>query len=208
MGAEVDPIRDMHDARHIYRTLCKWGKGNIKVAELFLIGCNCALRFSDLRRLKFGDIREGTMSGQRIGLYSPTKNLIAQKTGKAKDLILNAVAMDAVDKLMNCYPDSEYLFQSESNNVSKKIKPFSRQHVSKIFKDIQDGLALNFKFNTHSMRKTFGYHAYDFGQGVPVEVLQELFQHGSPKVTLRYIGITQDTVREAYINNPIVLAIN
>jgi integrase len=54
------------------------------------------------------------------------------------------------------------------------------------------------EIGTHTLRKTFGYHFYlethDIG------LLQELFNHSSPKITLRYIGITQDTVDNAYEN--------
>jgi len=43
---------------------------------------------------------------------------------------------------------------------------------------------------THTMRKTFGYwHYKEFGD---VADLQQLFNHSSQSVTLRYIGIAQE----------------
>lgn len=39
------------------------------------------------------------------------------------------------------------------------------------------------------MRKTFGYFHYQ--QYKDVVILQEIFNHSSPSVTLRYIGINQ-----------------
>ncbi|WP_268818337.1 integrase [Paenibacillus alkaliterrae] len=41
----------------------------------------------------------------------------------------------------------------------------------------------------HSHRKTFGYHAYKLG--TDIVLLQQIFNHSSPSVTLRYIGILQ-----------------
>ncbi|MBD2870063.1 tyrosine-type recombinase/integrase [Paenibacillus sp. IB182493] len=43
---------------------------------------------------------------------------------------------------------------------------------------------------THTLRKTFGYHA--FQQSVDITIIQRLLNHSSPRITLAYIGITQD----------------
>ncbi|WP_429822016.1 tyrosine-type recombinase/integrase [Domibacillus aminovorans] len=43
---------------------------------------------------------------------------------------------------------------------------------------------------THSLRKTFAYHQYQ--AGTDIVLLQDMLNHSSPSVTLRYIGITQD----------------
>jgi integrase len=39
---------------------------------------------------------------------------------------------------------------------------------------------------THTLRKTFGYHFYQ--QTKDVAMLQEIFNHSSPAITLKYIG--------------------
>lgn len=48
---------------------------------------------------------------------------------------------------------------------------------------------------THTLRKTFGYHMYR--KTKDVALLQELFNHSSPATTLRYIGVTQDSMDQA-----------
>ena len=50
------------------------------------------------------------------------------------------------------------------------------------------------RISMHGLRKTFGYHHYQ--QFHDVAILQYLLNHSSPSITLRYIGITQDTVEE------------
>jgi len=45
---------------------------------------------------------------------------------------------------------------------------------------------------THTMRKTFGYHHYK--QHKDVAVLQQLFNHSAPSITMQYIGVTEDEV--------------
>ncbi|MFC0416388.1 tyrosine-type recombinase/integrase [Cytobacillus solani] len=51
------------------------------------------------------------------------------------------------------------------------------------------------EIGTHTLRKTFGYHFYQ--KYKDVAVLQQIFNHSSPAVTMRYIGINQDIMDEA-----------
>ena len=63
-----------------------------------------------------------------------------------------------------------------------------------LFKNV----GLNINVGTHTMRKTFGYHHYQ--KFKDVAILQKIFNHSSPQVTLRYIGIEQDQIDESYTN--------
>ena len=54
------------------------------------------------------------------------------------------------------------------------------------------------KIGTHTLRKTFGYHAYN--SGYDIELIQKLFNHSALSITLRYIGITQDDMDDVYLN--------
>ena len=54
------------------------------------------------------------------------------------------------------------------------------------------------KIGTHTMRKTFGYHHYH--KFKDVVLLQKIFNHYSPSVTLRYIGIDQEEINNSYLN--------
>jgi len=51
---------------------------------------------------------------------------------------------------------------------------------------------------THTMRKTFGYHAYK--KGLDLAVIQKLLNHSSPSITLAYIGITQEDQDNVYMS--------
>ena len=53
-------------------------------------------------------------------------------------------------------------------------------------------------YGTHTLRKTFGYNAYQ--SGTDISILQKLFNHSAPCVTLAYIGITQDDLDDVYLN--------
>ncbi|HNZ54779.1 MAG TPA: tyrosine-type recombinase/integrase, partial [bacterium] len=51
------------------------------------------------------------------------------------------------------------------------------------------------EIGTHTLRKTFGYHFYQ--KTKDVALLQNIFNHSAPSVTLRYIGINQDIIDSA-----------
>jgi site-specific recombinase XerD len=48
---------------------------------------------------------------------------------------------------------------------------------------------------THTLRKTFGYHFCQ--QTKDVAMLQEIFNYSSPAITLKYIGVNQDSMDRA-----------
>ncbi|WP_072169790.1 tyrosine-type recombinase/integrase [Propionispora sp. 2/2-37] len=69
---------------------------------------------------------------------------------------------------------------------------------TKIINNAARSIGITEKIGTHTLRKTFGYHAYQ--SGVSIGVIQKLFNHSAPSITLRYIGITQDDLDNVYLN--------
>lgn len=63
----------------------------------------------------------------------------------------------------------------------------------------REGKIISGEIGTHTMRKTFGYHAYN--NGVSLELLMDIFNHSSKSQTLRYIGITEEEKKEVYLSS-------
>ena len=78
-----------------------------------------------------------------------------------------------------------------------KNKPLDRRTVDWILKTAALECGIE-NIGTHSMRKTFGYHYYK--KYKDVAMLMDLFNHSSPAITLRYIGIRQDQRDKAMSN--------
>lgn len=192
---EVEPIRSMVDVKRMYN----WLNENCtpREAECFLIGCNIALRAGDLLSLKFSD-----MNGDFISLSE-------QKTGKFKRIPMTPEVKDAVERLKIYYASKPfyvnkvfvpvYLFQSTSNRAFHLCQPIRIQWLSTCFKRAAKALEFDFNCNTHSMRKTWGYNAYESGQDI--HYIQALFNHSTTRITLNYIGITRSTVEQMYRDN-------
>ncbi|MCD9517128.1 tyrosine-type recombinase/integrase [Photobacterium carnosum] len=188
----VSPITDLDDVKAIYRRFIKWDKH--REAELVIFSCNVALRISDILQLKFNDINLVEINNKTIGVIE----LEEKKTRKHKKLTINQSAMDSIARLKEINPSGIYLFEGVGNRTKGIPKPISRQYVSTQLIAVKESLGLTYRLNTHSFRKTFGYHAYK--RGTDINVLQKLFNHSSVSETFKYIGITDERVREVYLN--------
>lgn len=198
---EVEPIRDMADVKRFYN----WLKENatVREAECFLIGCNIALRAGDLLKLKFSDI-----TGNYIDVHE-------QKTTKFKRIPITPVVLAAVERLREFYKggfykskkgdfEPTYLFQGTGSRTYHLCQPITIQWLSIRFKQAAKELEFDFNVNTHSMRKTWGYQAYENEQDILY--IQAAFNHSNQRVTLNYIGITRSTVEQLYIDNTLDFA--
>ena len=181
----VQPIRDER-LIHSIKILLK--QKNLRDYCLFTLGINSGLRISDLLKLTIADVMEKGKPKDRIRLRE-------KKTNKYKEFPLSDNAKSAIKEYLKTrnYTENEPLF------ISRKNKGFLlRQQAYKIINDVAKSVGIKEKIGTHTLRKTFGYHAYN--NGYDITLIQKLFNHSSPSVTLRYIGITQDDLDNVYLN--------
>ena len=113
-----------------------------------------------------------------------------QKTKKTKRFPLNTSIMDVLVPYIADKSDDEYLFASRKGG-----KPISRIQAYRIIKDASKKCGLK-DIATHSMRKSFGYNVYE--KTKDIALVQQLLNHSSPAISLRYIGITQDKLDNIY----------
>lgn len=77
-------------------------------------------------------------------------------------------------------------------------KPITRQQALNILKNAAETIGLTENIGTHSLRKTWGYHAWKSGYN-PV-LLMETLNHSNLSVTKGYLGIKQDEINNLYEN--------
>jgi len=110
-----------------------------------------------------------------------------EKTGKGKNFPKQVL----LKSYNGIFGKSQFPIRSTSISSTERSKqPIKRQQAHKIIKDVTIMERLQGRFGTHTLRKTFAYHAYQ--SGIDISILQKLFNHSAPFVTLAYIGITQD----------------
>lgn len=176
----VQPIRDLQKIEEI-KTLLK--ERSQRDYFLFFMGINTGLRVSDLLILKVKDVKNKTHI-----------TIKEEKTNKTKMFPLYTITSD-IEAYIKSMKDNSYLFASRERYEGQR--PLSRHQAWKIFSDVGKLAGLE-DIGTHTLRKTFGYHFYQMTKDVAM--LQELFNHSAPSVTLRYIGINQDMIDKTLKN--------
>lgn len=177
----VQPIRDKNKIEDVKNILLRKGQRDYL---LFVIGINTGLRIGDILNLKVSDVK-----GKSHIIIKE------QKTGKTKRLLINPQLEQEISKHITGMNSDEYLFATRGEN-----KPITRIQAYRILNNAADMVGLS-EIGTHTMRKTFGYWHYQ--QYKDVAVLQEIFNHSAPSITLRYIGINDDikdeTIKDFYL---------
>ncbi|PLR75434.1 site-specific integrase [Bacillus sp. V3-13] len=184
----VQPIRDLKQIQAIKNILLAQSARN---HLLFVLGINCGLRISDILQLQIGDVVN------ERGKPRPFYELRESKTKKGRRFPFSKNVQKAINLYFQEAGKNEnlesYLFKSRQG-----YRSITRQRAYQIINDAAHAIGIQEKIGTHTLRKTFGYHAYK--SGVDITLLQSIFNHSSPSVTLRYIGITQDDMDDVIIN--------
>ena len=155
-----------------------------------LIGCGSffGLRISDLLTLDW----EMLLNGDSFILTE-------KKTGKRRIVKINA---DFRKHILDCYNALQISDMNEKCFLSKKKVVFSIQRVNVRLKEIKSKYNLKIEhFSTHSLRKTFGRRVVaSAGENSEMALikLSELFNHSTPQITRRYLGLRQEELMEVY----------
>lgn len=167
----VQPIRDKNKIEEMKIEL---RKRCYRDYLLFLVGVNTGLRISDIIKLKVIDV----LNADRTIKSHIT--IIEQKTKKRKQFKINStLAIEFLEYTKNMKM-ADYLFTSRKGIN----KPITRIQAYRLLNAVAKKIGLE-EIGTHTLRKTFGYHFYK--KTKDIVMLQKLFNHSSPSITLRYI---------------------
>ena len=173
----VQPIKKIEDIQKIKKYLAK----KTRDVLLFSFGINTGLRISDILSLDVGDVKDRDYIEIR-----------EKKTNKYKKFPLNRFLKAEIEEFVKDKPPEQPLFYTQ------KHCRLDRAQAYRILNKAAQAVGVKERIGTHTLRKTFGYHHYK--KYNDIVLLQKIFNHSSPSVTLRYIGIEQDTIDESYMN--------
>lgn len=150
---------------------------------MITLGINTPLRISDMLLLTWQDVFI-----ESRGRWRQHITVVEQKTGKTSVIALNNSAISALDLLyQHVLPSpTDYIFKSRN----AKNKPISRSRAYSIIRTAAEEIGLEERIRCHSLRKTYGYHAWK--NGVPPAVIMDIYNHSSIEITKRYLSINQD----------------
>jgi integrase len=171
---DVQPIRSIEQLNDM-----KWAlKRHCSERDyiLFLIGINTGLRVSDILKLEADHI---------LKLKNKKRKEFKVREGKTKkERMINITSIfDEIYEYTQTI-QSKWLFPSrKGDSPISKIQAYRQLQKAGEFAGVD-------AIGTHTMRKTFGYWFYK--QSKDVAMLQDILNHSTPQITLRYIGINKE----------------
>ena len=180
----VDPIRRVKDIQAIAKLLLDSPRNHL----LFVMGTNNGLRVGDLLKLKVGNVRN-----MKVG---DTLVIKEGKTGKRNLLVMNKSVYRSMQVYLDrLHPsDDDWLFESRKGD-----KAITIQCANNLVKKWTASINLKGNYGAHSLRKTWGYIQRTV-YGVGFEVICKRFNHSSPSITMRYLGIEDKEVQSIFMN--------
>ncbi|MCM1064789.1 MAG: tyrosine-type recombinase/integrase [Eubacterium sp.] len=188
----TQPIRN-HDKLRIFKDYYLTEKPHCRNYALCVLGLNTALRISDILQLKWGNVYDFSQKAYRSHIA-----VTEHKTGKTNRIAINHSIIEVLTYCASLYKTipsaGDYLFQSRNG----ANRPLSRSQAFRIVKEAARHAGLEQNVSCHSLRKTFGYHAWQ--QGTHPAVLMDIYNHSSYQITKRYLGIEQDDKDSVFLN--------
>ena len=183
----TQPIRDKRQVRRLVDYYLK--KGNVRNHALIVLSVFTALRISDILRLRWDDVYDF-----ELGCVLASFSITEKKTGKQKSVALNPAVVSALSLLAEQSACCGH-FLIENSKTGKAI---SRIQAYRLIRAAAESLEFTERVSCHSLRKTFGYHAWK--SGVSPVVIMDIYNHSSLAVTKRYLGVSQDDRDAVYLN--------
>jgi len=174
----AEPIKSKRDIKAVEQYLKKHSERDYVI---WVLGLNSGLRVSDIVGLNVSDVVDKTHI-----------TIIEKKTQKRKSFYIN----DKLKKVLKSYTQGRNL--NEPLFLGKQGRRLNQRQVYRFLINTCKNVGVKSKVSTHTMRRTFGYHHYQ--QFKDIVILQQIFNHSSPRITRMYLGITQDEIDFSYKN--------
>jgi integrase len=162
--------------------------GNYRMSLLIGCGCFFGLRISDILSLSWDML-----------LDSDSFTLIERKTGKKRIIKINDGFQNHIK---DCFNALKIQDKNEKCFLSNKKSVYTVQRINVIFKEIKKKYNLKIEhFSTHSCRKIFARRIVEqAGENSEMALIKisELFNHSSPMITRRYLGLRHEELMNVY----------
>ena len=179
----VEPIKREKKLLEIYEYLRNTSERD---ALMFRIGINTMLRISDIIKLKTSNFFDNGDIREYLRMHTKKRN-------KRLKIPINEVLRAELIEYRTILQleDEDYLIFSMRN----PDKHIDRHQAWRILKKACSKFGVK-RFGTHGLRKTAAWRVYK--ETKDIALIQQMLSHSSPKVTIAYLGINQETLDEAF----------
>ena len=180
----TQPIRSKKQVSEFLAYFKKQGHNrNWVLAALCL---HTALRVSDVLSISTNDVYDFDKRTVRSSI-----TIVEGKTKKNKTVVFHKNLINALKAYM---PESQPGQPLVLNKLTGKA--ISRVQAHRLISEAAKSVGIEENVSCHSLRKTFGYHAWK--EGTSPAIIMEIYNHSSLAVTRRYLGVAQSDMNEVY----------
>ncbi|WP_262362309.1 tyrosine-type recombinase/integrase [Robertmurraya massiliosenegalensis] len=156
---------------------------------LFLLGINTGIRINELIHLRVSDVMTAD---------EKVRDFLDSAAYANPPVYFNRMVREAIQDCIHSegLEHDDYLFKSK-----KTMSPISRQQAYRIISEAARYSGIEGAIGTTTLRKTFGYHAYQ--KGIAISLIQKRLQQSTPSETIQFIGLANE--RHSL---PIILDVN
>ena len=196
---KVYPIRKYEDILAMANWL--YQNRDAKYTLAFVIGVNIGLRANELLKLRYNQVFDENGGIRYVEDLVDTSDVIyiyQGKTDKDRPIFLNTACKEAL----------EWYFPSRGQRLHSNRYLFpSREggHIEvdtfrKVLKEAAQACGVKENIGTHTLRKTFGHHLWmqDPDARTDVTLIQAIYGHSDPRITMRYLGLDIYEFKRAY----------
>jgi integrase len=141
----------------------------------FLLGINTGIRVHDLLHLYVKDVMTESGEMRQYLYHSAPVDPPIYLNNEVRHTIHSYIQQASL-----LYED--FLFKSRN-----RPEPISRQQAYRIINEAAKQAGIEGAIGTHTLRKTFGFHAYT--KGIAISLIQKRLQQSNPSETRQYIGV-------------------
>lgn len=181
MLIDVQPIKTKQEIAEMLEALGMSKEYGLRNQLLFKLGISTGLRCGDLVALTVAHVKGKSSFKIREG-----------KTKKERTVYLDSVMADIADYIDTLPSNTVYLFPSRIGDGH-----ITTTQAYRVITKAGEMIGNN-SVGSHTMRKTFGYTYYNATNDIAT--LMEIFNHSSQKTTLRYIGMTDERIKQSIKN--------
>lgn len=125
-----------------------------------------------------------------------------RKTLKVVNVDLDIIRLISNRKKTFIANKNDFIFDGSTFSSNRAVygKPITRQSCYKVFSTLTahlEGLGYILNVGCHTARKTFARSALDAGKSITH--VMEILGHSHPKITMRYVGLEQESLEEARV---------